>query len=539
MSFITVPFAVFVSITLLVYYLFPKKYRWIILLIASYVFYCLNDAGYLIYIIITTISAYICAAVIEGKGVRQKQYLQDNKETLSREEKKSYKAGVKRAQRLVLVIGLCLNFGILAIVKYRNPSLTILTDQIIAYINMYRLNWFGINEFIPFRDYVMPLGISFYTFQTMGYLIDIYYGKYEREKNLFRFALFVSFFPQIIQGPISRFGQLAPELFRERSFDFSRIKSGFYRVLWGLFKKLVIADRVAGLVSSTIEFRENYNGFYIILAIFAYSMQIYGDFSGGIDVAAGVAEMFGINLTENFERPFFSKSISEYWQRWHITLGTWFRDYVFYPLSINKTVIKIGKAVKEHGFQGLGKRLPIYIPMFFVWLITGMWHGSQSRFVVWGLFNFVFIVLGTELEPVSQRIVSRLKLNENSLYMKTYRVAKTFWLMTFLRIFDISKDVPAAFETFGLIFRSWSAFDINKVYEHLMLPKEDFIVAIIAVIILFIFELIQRKGSVRKRIFALPVPLQWCILSLLIVAVSVFGYYGPGYDAGSFIYGAF
>ena len=269
--------------------------------------------------------------------------------------------------------------------------------------------------------------------------------------------------------------------------------------------------------------------------MFMYSMQIYGDFSGGIDVALGVAEMFGIRLHENFERPFFSKSISEYWQRWHITLGTWFKDYIFYPLSLNKGILKAGKFLREHGFEKLGKRIPIYVPMFMVWFTTGMWHGSQNRFVVWGLFNCLFIILGTEFEPLSLKIVEKFKLDEGSFCMRVYRVFKTFWLMSFLRIFDISSDVPSAFNAFRLIFTDWSA----RVYEELSLPKEDFIVAVIAILVMFIFDLIQRKGSVRKRIFTLPVPVQWCILSLLIVAVSVFGYYGPGYDAGSFIYGAF
>jgi D-alanyl-lipoteichoic acid acyltransferase DltB (MBOAT superfamily) len=540
MSFITIDFALFVIIALAVYYLCPKKYRWTVLLIASYIFYGMTGIGNLAYIVFTTVSAYVCALLIENKSTEQKEYLKANKETLTKEDKKTYKAVIKKKQRMMLTVGLLLNFGILVYLKY--------VDWAIAYINLFRLSHFGRTDFIPFRNLLLPLGISFYTFQTMGYLIDIYYGKYEREHNLFKFALYVSFFPQIIQGPISRFGDLAGELYKEVTFDFTRIKSGFYRIMWGLFKKLVIADRLAAYVSDTIAQRETYRGLYILLAVFFYSMQIYGDFSGGIDVALGVAEMFGVKLHENFERPFFSKSISEYWQRWHITLGTWFKDYIFYPLSLNKGIIRLGKAVRETGDktgrmasfrQVLGKRIPIYIPMFIVWAATGMWHGSQNRYVVWGLFNFVFIVLGTELEPVSVKIVERFKLNEAGLMMKSYRVFKTFWLMSFLRIFDISKDDPAAFDAFKLIFRDWSTFNLTTVYEQLSLPMEDFIVAVIAILVMFAFDLIQRRGSVRERIFRLPVPTQWVLLSLIVVAVSVFGYYGPGYDAASFIYGAF
>ena len=544
MSFISIDFALFVTAALALYYIFPKKIRWTVLLAASYVFYAWTGIYNLAYILITTVSAYVCARLIEDKGTEQKKYLSENKESLTKEEKKAYKAGIKKKQKFILAICLILNFGILVYLKY--------ADWAIAYINLFRLSRFGRTDFIPFRNFILPLGISFYTFQTMGYVIDIYYGKYERERNFFKFALFTSFFPQIVQGPISRFGQLAPELFKEVTFDFDRIKSGFYRVMWGLFKKLVIADRLAAFVSDTIAQRETYKGLYILLAVFMYSMQIYGDFSGGIDVALGVAEMFGVKLAENFNRPFFSKSISEYWARWHITLGTWFKDYIFYPLSLNKGIIKLGKKCREAGgtgngketaagsfLTGLGKRIPIYIPMFMVWFTTGMWHGSQNRYVVWGLFNCFFIILGTEFEPLSKRIVEKFKLNEAGFMMRAYRVFKTFWLMSFLRIFDISKDVPSAFNAFRLIFTDWSAFRLSVVYENLSLPMEDFRVAVIAILVMFIFDLVQRKGSVRERIFKLSVPVQWVVLSLLIVAVSVFGYYGPGYDAGSFIYGAF
>ncbi|MCR5686784.1 MAG: MBOAT family protein [Lachnospiraceae bacterium] len=531
MSFISVDFALFVTVALILYYVFPKDYRWVILLIASYVFYGQSGTDNFIYIAVTTVSAYAAAALIEQMRGRAEAYIRDAGKSLSKDDKKAYKQSAKKKQKIVLVLALLLNFGILAYVKYANLA--------IAHINLFRLTHFGSTDFIPFRSVLLPLGISFYTFQTMGYLIDIYYSKYGRERNFLKFALYVSFFPQIVQGPISRFGQLAPELFSPKDFDFSRIRSGFYRIMWGLFKKLVIADRLAGFVSGTMAQKETYRGFYLILAIFAYSMQIYGDFSGGIDVAAGVAEMFGIKLAENFERPFFSKSISEYWQRWHITLGTWFKDYIFYPLSVNKTVLRIGKSVREHKMPALGKRIPIYVPMLFVWALTGMWHGSEMRFVVWGLFNYVFIVLGTELAPLSEKICRILYLKEDDVIMKIYRAGKTFWLMSFLRLFDISADVGDAFTAFRYVFSGWGTFDIVNIYENLNLPMEDLIVAAIAIIIMFAVDMAARKGSVRLRIFSLPVPVQWVFLSLLIVAVSVFGYYGPGYDAASFIYGAF
>ncbi len=528
MSFISLKFAAFVILCLLVYYAVPKKWQWVVLLAASWYFYLLTGINRIFSILFTTASTYFFALLLEKGNLIQKAYLKDNKDRLSKDEKKEYKAAMKKKQKWLLFICLFLNFSILVWFKYANLA--------IAYLNLFRLNRFGNTDFIPFFNLILPLGISFYTFQSMGYLIDIYYGKYGAEHNFFRFALYVSYFPQIIQGPISRFGELSKELYRPVDFDLERIKSGFYRVMWGLFKKLVIADRVAGYVDASIAMRQTYKGPYLILTIFLYSMQIYGDFSGGIDVALGVSEMFGIRIAENFERPFFSKSISEYWRRWHITLGTWFKDYIFYPLSVAKWMLKLSKQVKTHISEGLGKRIPLYLPMVIVWAATGMWHGSEMKYVVWGLLNCFFIILGTELEPFSVKLMERLKLSEDMPAVKLYRVFKTFWLMAFLRVFDISSGVRAGFETIRDCFIDWGGFDLTVVYNDLALEKEELIVALIAVIILFAAGLLQRKGSLRERIFKLPVPVQWVSLCTLITAVVIFGTYGMGYDAKSFIY---
>lgn len=528
MSFISLKFAFFVAAVVLVYYIVKPKYRYWVLLLGSVIFYALTGITNCIFILVTTLSTYFAAIIMENKADEMKRYISDNKEELTKEKKKELKANVKKKQKRVLTACLVLNFGILFFLKYANIS--------IAYFNMYRLNWFGNTNFVPFIDIILPLGISFYIFQSMGYLIDVYYSRSKASRVLPQFMLFVSFFPQIIQGPISRFNDLMPELIGEKKFDFNNIKDGFYRIMWGLFKKLVIADRLAPYVTKSMDFAEYYRGPYILLGIFFYSFQIYCDFSGGIDIALGVAKMFGIDVAENFERPFFSKSISEYWRRWHITLGTWFKDYIFYPLSINKTILKLAKWVRTHLGEGLGKRIPIYLPMIAVWALTGMWHGSESRYVVWGLFNCIFIILGTELEPVSAAIMNRFKLTEDMFIVKSYRIVKTFWLMSFLRLFDITKDVPTVFATFKGIFKDWSMYSYSHFEDWYSFSTENLVIAIAAIIILFVHSMIERKGSIRQRIFKLPIPVQWVILSILILAVVLFGSYGIGYDASSFVY---
>ena len=530
MSFISLKFALFVIVCLFAYYLCPKRFRWCVLLAASYIFYSLCGLKYIVYIIITTITTYLTGRYIEKIATGQKAYIKEHSE-LTRDEKKAYKAKCKNKQRLILWSCVILNVGFLAFLKYAN--------WVLAYYNYYRLMWFGITDF-TYLNIIMPLGVSFYTFQSVGYIIDVFNSKNEAEKNFFKYALYVSFFPQIIQGPISRFSELKESLYSCPDFDIYRIKSGFVRIMWGLFKKLVIADRLSAFVRSVMDLREyGYEGAYILLAVFFYSMQIYGDFSGGIDVTIGVAEMFGVSLTENFERPFFSKSISEYWRRWHITLGTWFKDYIFYPLSLWKPFLNLGKWVKNHISEGLGKRVPLYLPLIIVWTTTGMWHGSESRYVVWGLLNLVFVILGTETEGLSERLIEKYKINVQGFCFKSYRIIKTFWLMSFLRLFDINKDTRAAIDTFIAMFRGWNRFDINEVYGTLKLPYDDLVLVCIAIIFLFIIELIQRKGSIRERIFKLKPSAQVAIVTAFSFLVIVFGYYGLGFDSASFIYGAF
>ena len=530
MSFISLKFALFVSICLLVYYLIPKRYRWVVLLVASYVFYCICSLNCVIYLVITTTTTYLAGRKIEEIATGQKSYIKAHSE-MSRDEKKAYKAECKKEQRIVLWLCIALNVGFLAFLKYGALG--------VAYYNYYRLMWFGIQDF-KYINLIMPLGVSFYTFQSVGYLSDVFNSKIESEKNFFKFALFVSFFPQIIQGPISRFSNLAESLYSCPDFDFYRIKSGFTRILWGLFKKLIIADRLSAFVIGVMNFREyGYEGAYVLMAVFFYGMQLYGDFSGGIDVTIGVAEMFGVTVTENFNRPFFSKSISEYWRRWHISLGEWFKDYIFYPLSLWKPFLNMGKWVKTHINEGLGKRVPLYMPLIIVWTLTGMWHGSESKYVVWGWFNLIFIILGTETEELSARLVEKLRINVDGFLFKSYRVFKTFWLMSFLRLFDINKNTERAFACFGALFRGWNNFDWNEVYTTLSLPHDDLVIATIAIFVMFIVELIQRKGSIRERIFKLNPWLQLCAITAFCFTVIIFGYYGLGYNAASFIYGAF
>lgn len=527
MSFVSFAFVWFILTSLLLYYVFPKKYRYVVLLLLSYAFYVITCGKYVLYILFTTVTTYFAAILLDKNATVTKAYVKENKETLSKEEKKIYKAKMKGKAKLILIFALVSNFGILVFLKYAN--------FFIANLNLLKLTVTGSTNFISLLNLVQPLGISFYTFQSMGYLIDLYYGKYQAEKNPLKVALYTSFFPQIIQGPISRFNELSATLFEGHDFDFENLVYGFYRIMWGLFKKLIIADRVSSYVSTTLERYENISGVYLLLAIFLYSFEIYSDFSGGIDITIGVSRFFGVKMTENFERPFFSKSVAEYWRRWHITLGTWFKDYIFYPLSIAKWTQNLGKFVKSHINEALGKRMPIYVSMFIVWATTGLWHGSEWRYVVWGLLNFVILTISTELEPYYPKMNAVLHIKDGSTVKKVIQIVRTFWIMSFLRVFDISKSVSQAVKVYINTFRNWSVPNLATI-EELGLPSQEFYAAVAGICIVFIFSMIQRKGSIESRLKASSWAVRYAWMTLLCLAVIIFGFYGIGYDAKSFIY---
>ena len=300
-------FVLFVVISLFIYYVIPKKLQWIWLLVISYVYYITNSRGLVVFIAATTLTTWYAGLLLE-------------------------KTEENKKRRLIVALTLLFNFGILAVLKYTNFFIANIND--LFHTSILQFSW------------ALPLGISFYTFQSMGYLLDICWKRTTAEKNLFRFALFVSFFPQILQGPIGRYSRLAHQLYEEHSFDPGRFERGFQRILWGFFKKMVIADNALYFVNPLFKEYQTYDGVALFATVF-YAIQLYMDFSGGIDVVIGIADLFGVTMDENFRQPYFAVSITDFWHRWHITLGTWMKDYVFYPISLSKWMGRFGKWSKK------------------------------------------------------------------------------------------------------------------------------------------------------------------------------------------------
>ncbi len=522
MQFTSVPFLLLLLLTLSLYYLFPKRQRWLCLLAASYVFYCFAGFECLFFILYTTLVTYLTSLWMQKRADAEAIYLESHAELLSKEERKAYKAKEKKRRFRILVGGLLLGFGLLAVQKYTAFVLT-------------GVQALGASISIP--NLILPLGISFYTFQSMGYLIDIYRGKGKAEKNPLRLALFVSFFPQIIQGPISRFGDLAPQLFEGHLFDLIRFRAGLARIVWGYFKKVVVADCAMIAVRSLVETQAT--GAYVVLLILLYSAVIYGDFTGGIDITIGISELFGIRLHENFDRPFSSKSVKEYWRRWHITMGTWFTDYVFYPLSVCSPMQKLSKWSRAHLGTALGKRIPVYLATIVTWFLTGLWHGAGWNFIVWGLLNCLIILVSQELSPIWscwQKCAPRIAASRA---WGIWQATRTFLLMGLIRSLDCYRDVSLTFRLWGTIVTDFNWGDLlGGGLLKLGLAPGDWIVLLCGILVMFFASQLGKREPIRDRLARRPV-LLCAVLTLAAVVIVIFGTYGIGYDAGDFIYGEF
>ena len=530
MLFTSYSFIIFITLLFIIYYIIPKKYQWVLLLIASYIFYSFAGLNFLAYIFLATISTHFFSIKIGNLYDVQLRYLSDNKAELSKAEIKEYKSTNKAARWKWLLSCLLLNFGVLAFAKYTNFTINNINSI---------LDTIGSQKQLGFLDIALPMGISFYTFQSMGYIIDVYRGRFEPERNPFKLALFVSFFPQLIQGPISRFDDLSETLFEEHSLDGKNISYGLIRILWGYFKKMVIADRMLVGVNAIIQNPDIYQGGFVFVVMMFYALQLYADFTGGIDITIGIAEVMGIRVKENFERPYFSKDITEFWRRWHITMGTWFRDYLFYPISVFRPMLNFSKFARKTFGNKIGKKLPVYISTLIVWFTTGLWHGASWNFIVWGLSNGIVILISQELTPFYNWFHSKFNVRDRSLF-RLFQVIRTLLLISAIRLFDLYRDVPMTFRMFGTMFTDFNLEELlNGSLLNLGLNIADYVILLIGLVILTTVSLIQRSGSVRDKLYQKPTVLRYGVYYALVISILVFGAYGVGYDASQFIYNQF
>lgn len=530
MLFTSYEFICFLAVVFLLYYLLPGKWQWPFLLLASYIFYFIANPLYVIYIAFTITSTWYVARKMQKKKDVSETYFAEIKKQMDRQQRKEYKELQKKKQFRWMLLALLSNLGILAVVKY--------TNFVIANLNT-AMQLGGIEQTISFVSILVPMGISFYTFQAMGYLIDVYRGKYRAEENLAKFALFVSFFPQLVQGPISRYDALAKSLYEPHKANWKTISFGLQRILWGFFKKLVVADRILTAVNTIIRNTDQYRGVFVLVGMLFYALELYADFTGGIDITIGVAQTMGITVAENFERPYFSKNIKEYWNRWHITMGSWFTDYIFYPISVWSPMLKLGRAARKYLGNAIGKRVPVYLASFVVWFTTGIWHGASWNFIAWGIGNFVVIMISQELEPCYRWFHKKYQVQQ-TFGFRLFQVVRTVLLMSCLRMFDCYRSVSLTFQMFGSMFVDFRpSLLTGEAFLGLGLSLVDYLILIAATILLLAVSLLQRKESVRKQIARQKMPIRFLIWYGLFLCVLFLGAYGHGYDASQFIYNQF
>ena len=511
MSLVSALFLVFVAAVVLLYYLLPKSFRFWVVLAASLAFSAFLGFYTLLFVLISAVLCYV-GGLLSGP---------------------SKKTALRNAATIITVV---INIALLCAVKYYN----------VIGLAAERLNlMFGaVNGANSFFLYAVPVGMSFYVLQTTGYILDCRWEKIAPEKNFFKVLLFSTYFPQLMSGPMNTYASLSAEFekAKEVKFDFSRISDGAVRVAWGFFKKLVIAERAAIVVNKIYADHLTYTGWFIPLGVFFFAIQLYTDFSGCMDVVIGVSHMLGIELPENFNCPFFSKNVKEYWRRWHITLGAWLRDYLMYPVLKSTPLIKIGDWSKAKFGKKNGKKVPTYIALLILWFAVGYWHGGLWNYVIGsGILHFIYIVLGMIFEPWFKKI--RPKIGADKLYFRIFQSVRTFILMLTGFVFFRSASVGDAVDMYAAIFRkSETAFNWTN-FTATGMTLAHLIVLIVAVLIVCAVDAYKYQPSEddqpRSAIAFLRskgVVLLWAAFMVLVVATLVFGMYGLGYDSGSFIY---
>lgn len=474
---------------ILLYFLIPHRFRYLFLLVASYYFYMCWNPKYAMLMALSTIITYLSGLALD---------------VVSRKE--------VSLRKWVVFTSFFLNLSILFFFKYFNFATQTITRLLLA---------IGIVIQQPRFDVILPVGISFYTFQALSYTMDVYRGEVKPERNLLKYALFVSFFPQLVAGPIERSKNLLHQINEVHSFQWHRIKSGLLLMLFGFFQKVVVADRLAILVDEIYAHYQVYEGLEIVLATVFFAFQIYCDFASYSNIAIGAARVMGFRLMENFNTPYFSTSVTEFWHRWHISLSTWFRDYLYIPLGGNR--------------KGTLRK---YINLMIVFLVSGLWHGASWHFVVWGGLNGFYQIAESVTKPLRDKVVQVLNIDRSQFSHKLLSGMFTFILIDFawlfFRVEGLRKGLEMLHRTF-LFFNPWIFFD-GTLYTF-GLDRKDFTVLLLSALIMLFFSVCKyRRISLGNALSKQGIWFRWTVYFAAIFFVLIFGVYGPNVDASAFIY---
>lgn len=478
MLFNSIHFLIFFPVVTLLYFVSPHKYRWLLLLAASCYFYMAFIPAYILILAITIVIDYFAGIYIErSEGKKKKKYL------------------------IISIISLCMVLFVFKYFNFVNQNLAALSE--IFYVE-YPISNLGL---------ILPIGLSFHTFQSLSYVVEVYRGKQKAERHFGLYSLYVMFYPQLVAGPIERPQQLLYQFYEHHKYDYKRITDGLKLMTWGMFKKVVIADRLAVFVNQVYDNPQNYEGISSVIATVFFAFQIYCDFSGYTDIAIGAANVMGFKLMQNFNRPYFSKSISEFWKRWHISLSTWFRDYLYIPLGGNKVPIPRW-----------------YFNLFITFLVSGLWHGANWTFVIWGALHGTYLIIGILTRKFRVKFVKAIGLDKQRTLHRFIQTMITATLVSFSWIFFRAVDFSDALHIFTSIFTGIGniagIFGPERMHV-LYLDRNmfDFSVCVILIMFLGVVELIQRRGSIIEMINQKPAVFRWVLYYLILIAILLFGQY--------------
>ncbi len=508
MSLTSFTFLFFILLLFIIYYIVPKRIQWLVLLVSSF-YFLLNDFSWinLLYIGIILITSYIGAILID-------------------------KTSNTKWPKVILIVSILIILGVLFYLKYSNLLLVTINHILIL---------FKVNYKFELVSRVSPLGISYFALIMVSYIIDTYRGINKPEKNIFKCALFMTYFPILTSGPFVRYNNTINNLCDKHKFNYDKFCKGLIRVIWGFFKVLVISQRLSVFVDTVFGAYNEYNGFYILIAAIFFTLQLYTNFSGSIDIIMGVSESLGIDLPENFNCPFFSKTITEFWRNWHITLGAWLKDYIFYPLQMSKFIQGLTVRTKKIFGKKAGKKIPLYLSMLIMWIIIGIWHGGAYTYILAsGIFQFLFILFEDLLAPFSDKVTKLLRINKDTFSYKFYQIIRTFLLFSLSMVFFRANTVHEGIMIIKNMFKwnPWILINHSDLYT-LGLDMYDFHILNLSIVVLLVVELLKVKNNVRDKLFEQNLLFRWGIIFILLFAVIIFGCYGPGYDTTRFIYKQF
>lgn len=511
MSILSLFFMPLLLAAVLLYYIVPKRAQWVLLLVCSF-WFLIWCSGFkrLPFVVFDVLVTYAGARMISRiKKLAMKRWV------------------VAFTIGLPILLLLCIK----VFDQYFIPACNTLLLQL------------GIGfQLMQEKSVLAPIGISYFTLSTIGYVLDVYWEKCAAQKNLFKHALYVCYFPMLTSGPFVNYPQIAPQLFAEHRFDYTNVKFGLQRMLWGYLKKLVIADRIAILTGTLLAEPVLFPGLYIPLGVLCYAFQIYMDFSGCMDIVLGASETFQIQLPENFNRPFFAQNLPEFWRRWHMTLGLWAKEYILYPLLKTELFQRIGTLGKKAFGKRVGKSVPTYIGLGIVWLIIGIWHGGTILYVfAAGFLPWFFMVGGQLLQPAFDWLTRLLRINTKCWSYRLFCRLRTLFLMCIVWMFATTRWLTYGFYTIRQMLSNFNPWILTNgsVYK-LGLDRANVLLLVFCLLGVLLVSILQEKGyRLRECIARQNLVFRWTLYLGAITFVIIFGMYGPGYDASAFIYGGF